>query len=135
MLQRFWRFYDFVDRGGENHIYRWLHEQSPNVRAYFNSLILNLERLDRAFTRPDKVGLLRKAPCKKEQLIELIGKISDVQYRLIGWYGPERREVTLLIGATERDHTLVPRNACLIAIDRKHLARSGRRYIRDHNLG
>lgn len=133
-MPREWRFLDFVDRGGENQIRRWLNEQPPKVKAHINALIRNLAILDRPFTRQDKVGLLRKPPCAGEQLIELIAKIDKVQYRPIGWYGPEAREVTLLLGAIERGGELDPRNACHIAKQRKNLVKGDRGYVRDHQF-
>lgn len=104
------------------------------MRAYFNVLIRNLELLDRSFTRQDKVGLLRKPPCHGEHLIELIGRIDRIQYRPIGWYGPQPREVTLVIGAIERGGAFEPRNACRMAIERKGLVQSDRRFFCDHDF-
>lgn len=132
MGQDGWRFYDFVNGAGENQIAEWMRAQGHDLRARMDALIRNLGILDRAFTRDDSVGLLRKPPCKGEQLIELIIKLNKVQYRPIGWYGPGPREVTLLIGAIEKGDHFEPRNAAHIAIQRKQLVQSNRRYIRDH---
>ena len=133
-MKRPWRFLDFVNQRGENEIHQWLNQQGPTVKARINALIRNLEILDRAFDRPDSVGLLRKPPCKGEQLIELIAKIDKVQFRPIGWYGPEPREVTLLVGAIEKGGRFEPRNACHMAIQRKGLVKSNRRHGRDHDF-
>ena len=134
MAENRWRFFDFLNQGGNNEIRKWLHEQGPTVRARVNALIQNLEKLDRVFVRPDKVGLLRKPPCGGEQLIELILKVDNVQYRPIGWYGPERRNVTLLLGATESGGELVPKNACSTAIARKQLVIQDRGRFCEHKF-
>ena len=134
MAENQWRFFDFLNQAGNNEIHKWLHEQGAIVRAKVNALIRNLEKLDRAFERPDKVGLLSKPPCKGENLIELILKVNNVQYRPIGWYGPGTREVTLLFGATEKDDQFVPKNACSTAIERKKDVIRDRRRICEHRI-
>ena len=104
MPKQNWRFWNFLDTSGESAIREWLWAQGPVVRAQINVLIRDLETRVR-LERPD-VGLLRKPPAVGEHLIELVIKINRVQYRPIGWYGPERNDVTLLVGAIERGGTL-----------------------------
>ena len=100
-----------------------------------NALIRHPLLLNRPFSREDKVGLLRKQGlCHGEQLIELIIKVGNVQYRPIGWYGPEDRTVTLLLGAIERGNDFEPRNACEQAVNRKRLILADRRkYTVEHD--
>ena len=129
-----WRFFDFLNRSGRNEFHEWLEAQGPVVKQRVNALIRNLEKLDRVFRRDDKVGLLRKPPCNGEKLIELIIKVKKVQYRPIGWYGPENREVTLLRGATEKDNELIPRGACDTAIARKKEVINDRGRICEHRF-
>lgn len=129
-----WKFYDFVNERRENEILAWATAQGPKLRARLNALIRYLELLDR-FSRADNVGLLRKdGPCKGHGLIELIITIGKVEYRPIGWYGPGSREVTLLVGATERGNDFDPRNACAQAVNRKRLVMTSGRYIVDHKF-
>ncbi len=130
-----WRFYDFVSHRGVNEICEWSTAQGPNLTARLNALVRNLETLDRAFARADNVGALRKkGPCHGEGFIELVITLGKVQYRPIGWYGPETREVTLLVGATEKGDGFVPRKACVTAVNRKHLVMSSRSYIVEHDF-
>ena len=129
-----WRFFDFLSQSGKNEIRQWLREQEPVVRTKVNALIRNLEKLDRAFKREDKVGLLNKPPCEGEHLIELRVKVNNVQYRPIGWYGPDTRQVTLLLGATEKGDELVPKRACSIAIKRKQIVIQDKGKICEHRL-
>ena len=129
-----WRFFDFLNKSGRNVFHEWLEAQNPDVKQRVNALIRNLEKLDRAFERADKVGFLRKPPCKGEKLIELIIKVKNVQYRPIGWYGPEDREITLLLGATEKDDELIPHGACNTAIARKKEVINNRGRICEHRF-
>lgn len=127
-LPRSWTFYDFRNDRDENEISRWTSGPGKPAKARLNALVRHLSVVTRAFTREDKVGLLRKAgPCHGEDLIELIIRIGNVQFRPIGWYGPDHRTVTLLVGATERDGTFEPRNACEQAVNRKRLVIVNRR--------
>lgn len=60
-------------------------------------------------------------------LMELRRQSGNVQYRPIGCYGPGQREVTLLVGATERGGRFVPPSACETAQERKaRLIETGR---------
>jgi hypothetical protein len=123
-----WTFFDFRNERGENEIVRWTKGPGKPAKARLNALVRNLSVLPRPFDRQDKVGLLRKSgPCHGEGFIELIIKVANVQYRPIGWYGPDARTVTLLVGATERDGEFDPRNACEQAVTRKRLILSDRR--------
>jgi hypothetical protein len=123
-----WTFCDFRSERGENAIRSWTDGPGRPAKARLNALLRNLEVLERAFTRADKVGLLRKGgPCHGQNFIELIIRVGNVQYRPIGWYGPDNRTVTLLVGATERDGEFEPRNACEQAVNRKWLIQGDRR--------
>src|SRR5688572_32884857 len=115
-----WTFYDFRSERGENLIRAWTNGEGKAAKARLNVLRLHLSQLDRMFTRADNVGQLRKdGPCHGQGFIELLIKVQNVEYRPIGWYGPDKGSVTLLIGATERDGKLNPRNVCEQAINRK----------------
>jgi hypothetical protein len=133
-----WRFFDFVsvrDSGNVNEIRVWSTSEGPALKARLNALIRHLGTLDRALARPDSVGLLRKpGPCYGQGFVELIITIGRVQYRPIGWYGPERRQITLLVGAREKGSDFDPRNACAQAVNRKNLVLSSGRYIVDHDF-
>lgn len=105
-----WTFYDFRNERNENEIRRWTNGPGRTAKARLNALVRNLSVVDRPFMREDKVGLLRKdGPGHGENLIELIITIGRVEFRPIGWYGPDIRTVTLLVGATERDGKFDPR--------------------------
>src|SRR5262245_9085965 len=134
-MPRGWTFYDFRSDRGENEILAWTSGPGKPAKARLNALIRHLSVLERAFMREDKVGLLRKAgPCHGQDFIELIIKVANVQYRPIGWYGPDERTVTLLVGATERDGDFDPRNACTQAVNRKRLILTDRRkHLVDHD--
>lgn len=127
-----WLFRDFLSTS-RNEINDWLHKQPDAARAHIDDhiMMLMLSNTD-SLTRQDGVGQLH-GRCRG--LIELVVPFDRVQYRPIGAYGPRRKEITLLIGATERDGRLVPRNACETAQKRMTLVKSDvERYSCEHDV-
>jgi hypothetical protein len=130
-----WRFYDFVNGRKENEIKAWAASEGATLKARLNVLINHLETLNRALTRQDNVGLLRKdGPCKRQNFVELLITIGKVEYRPIGWYGPGPNRITLLLGAKEKGGDFEPRNACIQAINRRNLVSSSTAYYKEHEF-
>lgn len=70
-------------------------------------------------------------------LMEIRFRYKNVQYRPLAWYGPERREVTIFVGAEERNSVFVPADACRIALDRKAKAldpTTNRKHVVSHDF-
>lgn len=108
-------FYDFMSARGENVIDAWLKNDIPKeARAEIENQLLILRTVP-TLQRPD-VGDMRQRECRG--LIEIRVNWRKQQFRLIGYYGPERSQVTLLIGAREKGNKLEPREACPIALRR-----------------
>lgn len=134
---RVWTFYDFVTGSGRNAIREWVNGQAKGVskplKARLNALIAELELVDGPFDRQHGVGQLRGKPCKG--LYEVILKVSKIQFRVLGCYGPrDQGEFTLLVGATERDGSFDPENACETAQQRRGLIATDRRYVSEHRF-
>ena len=97
--------YDYLNHQGHNVIRDWLNEAGPGVKARFTILIGLLEATPPGqWTRP-VVGSLT-GDC--EGLFEIRAKVQRVQYRLLGFYGTGRREVTLVVGARKSNNRWVP---------------------------
>ena len=127
---------NFKNQRGENEIHEWARKQGPLLRAHLNALVLKLAALDRQLTRADQVGLLRKkGPCHGHGFIELTIRVKGVEYRPIGWYGPDRHQITLLVGAIEKGGDFEPRNVCVTALNHKNLILTAPgRYTVDHDF-
>lgn len=109
-------FFDYIDSSGENVIRAWLQQQGAGVRAKFNTWIMHLEATPPgSWTRPFVDTLSRD--CRG--LIEIRVQRSKIQYRLLGFRGPNKREVTLVLGALEKEGKLEPPSACQQALSRK----------------
>jgi hypothetical protein len=91
-----WTFYDFLEERGANPIRQWLDSLPAKARAKINTRILFL--MAQAVWPEQYVSALTGWP----ELIELRVVHANVQYRPLGFYGPGRREFTLVWGAVEK---------------------------------
>lgn len=124
-----WIFKDYVDSGGENVVRSWLDRQPKAAKAKINALIRRLEVVD--WLDMPEVRMLQ-GEC--DGLMELRTQAGNVQYRPLCCYGPQRREVIILIGAIEKGRKFVPPSACRTAQERKaQLAERG--CTCDHDFG
>ena len=114
MMVKHWTFKDYLDAGGTNHIHVWLHRQPKLARARINLVIGRLEVMEHLHGKHIKP---LKGPGRG--LIELRVFVGGVQYRPIGFHGPGRGEITLLVGAIEKDDKFEPLSACSTAQMRK----------------
>lgn len=131
-----WRVLNFKNQRGDNEVHQWAKREGALFRARLNALVRHIEALDRALTRNDGVGLLRKpGPCHGQGFIELTITLNRVQYRPIGWYGPEPHQITLLVGAKEKGRDFEPRNVCVTAQNNRNLILTAPgRYTVDHDF-
>lgn len=131
-----WRVLNFKNQRGDNEVRDWARGEGAQLRARLNALVRHIEALDRALTRNDGVGLLRKTgPCHGQGFIELIITLNRVEYRPIGWFGPEDHQITLLLGAKEKGGDFEPRNACDRARNNRNLILTAPgRYTVDHDF-
>jgi hypothetical protein len=124
-------FYDFVSARGENVIEAWLLNDVPKeARAEIEAQLAFLTGVQ-TLQRP-AAGDMTGRECRG--LIEIRVGWRRQQFRLLGYYGPERGQVTLLVGAREKDNKLEPRGACSIAQSRIEAIKNGTGAIREHGL-
>lgn len=122
-----WAFYDFREERGVNIIRVWLNSLQPKAAAKINTRLL--------FMRPrlawpeQWVSSLTTWP----GLLELRIVHSGVQYRPIGFYGPERLEFTLVFGAIEKG-SIPKRDLETADANRKCVIATGRDRICEHEF-
>jgi hypothetical protein len=107
-------FLDYLDRNGENLILEWLNSLPARAKAKINAVIRGLE-FEPRLAMPDAKVL--EGDCKG--LFELRVTSEKVQYRPLCCYGPNRQQVTILLGAIEKGSRFEPLEACAIALRRK----------------
>jgi hypothetical protein len=117
-----WIFRDYVNEREENEVRRWI-DSLPVKRARV--------KIDVRLRDLQNVDQLKYPYVEKwvggSDLYEIRVVFGGVQYRLLGCYGPERSEFSLLVGATMRDDKLEPKNAVSIAKSRMPLIQDRRR--------
>lgn len=110
-----WIFRVFKSERGEDVIGKWLNELPIRVQVKIRTRLAYLEATE-YWKRPEFDKLTGY-----EKLHEIRVEFSNVQYRVIGCYGPGRKEFTMLIGAVEKGNKLEPREALSIAEKRSKL--------------
>jgi len=125
-----WTFRVFKD-GGANVIEQRLTSLPPSIEERFRTLLIHMANTQ-SWVRPffDKLSGYKN-------VYEIIIK-SNIQYRLLGCFGPGRREFTLLIEATKsgaskgKPATWNPKDARKIADMRSKLPLEDRRYTDEY---
>lgn len=110
-----WIFYDFITERGENDIHRWLNSNDvpKAAKAKINARIIALQGFP---ALPEQyVSALKGWP----KLLELRIVSNNVQYRPLGFYGPESGRFALLIGAIEKGK--IPKRLLEIADERRKI--------------
>jgi hypothetical protein len=104
---RHWAFRDFLSEHGRNTFREWLDSQPVGAQMDLDGFLRHLETLER-------LGLPHmKKLIDEDGLFELryYHKRTNIQYRPIVFYGPDRKQITLLVGAIERGNDFEPRDA------------------------
>jgi len=123
-----WIFKVFKGAGIEE----WLTSLPANIETKFRILLSYMATAQEQWSRPYFGKLTRY-----KNLYE-IRVTGSIQYRLLGCYGPNRHEFTLLIGATKagaskgKSATWNPKNALEIADKRSKLIAENGRYADEY---
>jgi hypothetical protein len=122
-----WTFYDFLEERGVNPIRQWLESLPDKARAKINTRILFL--MAQMVWPEQYVSSLTGWP----ELVELRVVHANVQYRPLGFYGPGRREFTIVLGSVEKG-SLPNRILEAADVNRKLILATGRNRIREHEF-
>jgi hypothetical protein len=122
-----WTFYDFRQERGVNTIREWLDKLPRKAAAKINTRLL----------------FMRANPVWPEQyvsslvgwpdLVEIRVVHAGVQYRPLGFYGPERREFTIVLGCVEKG-AIPNRDLETADANRKLVIATGRSRICEHEF-
>lgn len=120
-----WTFYDFLDSRFENNeIRQWMDSLQVKAAAKIDVRILFMRSVR---VWPEQyVSALKGWP----YLVELRIVSAGSQYRPIGFYGPQRGEFTLVLGAIEKGK--LPRRVLQHADSNRQLVIADRRRICEH---
>jgi hypothetical protein len=123
-----WTFLDFVSGRGVNEIHEWLNSKNvPKLaKAKINARLVAL----RGF--PIFPEQYFSAYTGWDDLYELRIVYSGVQYRPFGFYGPRRREFSLLVGGIEKDE--IPKSILEVANERRKIVIANPDRVCPHNF-
>src|SRR6266404_640307 len=121
-----WTFYDFCDARGVNLIRGWLDGLPPKASAKIDARILFMMAVP---VWPEQyVSSLTGWP----GLLELRVVLDGIQYRPLGFYGPERHEFTLVLGSREKGK--LPDRILEVAYGNRQTVLANRRRICKHEF-
>jgi len=126
-----WRFWDFT-QNNNNAIEDWYKDLSEDAQNLFDSLLKNNHKVQNPI---NWIGFKRhlKGEFKGSGIWELEFQCG-VQYRVIGLFGPGRKEATLLIGCYHKGRVYHPTDALGTALKRKTLLEQGAATHRERKI-
>lgn len=110
-----WSFLDFLSARGENEIHAWLNSARvpKGAKAKINARILTLQGF------PIFPEQYFSSYTGWDQIYELRIVFGGVQYRPLGFYGPNRREFCLLVCGVEKGK--IPKSLLSVAEARREI--------------
>jgi hypothetical protein len=124
-----WTIYDYVGADGNNEIRAWIDSLPIAAQVKIDTIIRHLEA--KVIWPPQYVS--DRKDCAEIYELRIVS--SGVQYRPLGYFGPQRREFTILLGAVEKGGELEPRAFCIIATRRRGIANGNKHRIVPHRYG
>ena len=107
MITMPWTFLDYVEANGSNQIEAWLESLAVGARKPVRAQLAAIL----AIASPqERLQPPRFEPLQGVGMFKVTFKLNNVQYRILAWYGPGRRQVTLLAGAIEKNDRYRPPN-------------------------
>ena len=126
-----WLFFDYIDERGTNPIETWLMDKRAvqvKARAKIQRILLQLAGTA-LWTRPLASNL-----DDYDGIVEIRIRWMNIQYRLLGFRGPDERQFSLLVPAIEQDDEFVPPTAPDVATTRMTIVIADRRRIIEHRF-
>lgn len=119
---------DFHSARGENEILSWLNslEVPKSAKAKINARIMTLQGFP---IFPEQYFSAYK---NWDDLYELRIVFANVQYRPFGFYGPSRKQFSLLIGGVEKGK--VPKRLLGVADERRKIVIGDAARVRAHDF-
>jgi hypothetical protein len=109
-------FYDYVDINEVNIVKAWLDRRDPRTKAKLTTRLNALEQMNRPeWNNTGWTGVLKG---DKDGWIAVKAKSQGIQYRLLGYDGPNRGEFTILACGTEHNDRYIPLDIGSIASGR-----------------
>jgi len=125
-----WIFKCYVSPSGRDMFQVWYEDQSEAVQAAVDVAFEFLIQRARDEWRRPEFDLLSG---KMREIGEVRFKV-DKQYRILGFFGPNASEFTILIGASKKGGNYTPRNALETALERMAQVKADGRRCRVYDV-
>ncbi len=123
-----WTFLNFLDARGQNVIKAWLAELPAKARAKINARLLHLQA-EEHWSPPYVKPITGYMDIYEIRVIR-----QNIQYRPLGFHGPQKGEFTLVIGAIEQGDRIYPPGAFATAVSRSNAVRTGQSQTCEHDF-
>lgn len=127
-----WVFKCYKSAAGRDKVFDWYQSLSSSAQAEFDVALEWLGQRERPeWTRPafDMMG-----GKKYRELGEIRFKASGVPHRVFGYFGPERLQFCLLLGATKNGKKYDPADALDTAVGRMNEVKNDKRRANDRQF-
>lgn len=115
-MHALWTLRCYVSPTGRDVVEKWYAKQPVAAQAAFDTVLEYLSQRTRdEWGRPD----FDQLSGRYRSLGELRFEVANVQYRPLGFFGPDRAEFTILVGATKKGKNYDPREALETALKRR----------------
>lgn len=122
-----WKFKVYISINNVCDFNKWYKDQIPEDRAKID-IFINRLKITETWSKKHVRPLTNYS-----KINELVIKGKKIQLRPLGCFGPQRKEFTILMGATEKNDDFVPKNAPHQAEERQKLVMcDGERYTKDY---
>lgn len=118
---------------GNNRIEEWVQGLSGEAQLFFNSILSNIRNTD----KPQEWTAFKRflsGKYRKDRIWELQFITDKRQYRVLGVFGPARKEATLLVGCYHKQRVYQPPNALDEAVKRQKALSEGRATRRERQV-
>lgn len=112
----FWKFFDY-STVSSNPIEAWYQELSDEAKFTFDSLLKNIHKV-RLFKDWCVYKKHMKGDLQQYKIFELGFRADRREYRVLGIFGEERKQVIFLIGCYHKEGRYSPPNALKTAVQR-----------------
>ncbi|MGA3077552.1 MAG: type II toxin-antitoxin system RelE/ParE family toxin [Bryobacteraceae bacterium] len=111
-------------------IQEWYKHRDPSVRADFDTTLNNLS----IAPAPDWRNMKEFKHLGREGLCEIRFATANVQYRVLGFFGPGKNTFSLYVGATHKQRIYNPPDAFDLAIKHRNSVKNGKGSLRERPL-
>lgn len=132
-LLNLWTYWDFVYENGTNPIADWHRSLSDDSKILLQTILKTNKKTENPI---DWIGFRKflKGKASDWKIWEIGFKADKREYRLIGVFGPNRKQATFLVGCYHKQKVYEPNDCIDTSIKRNKLLNDGRGYRNERKI-